>query len=207
MHFFLIFLFGFLSFSAAHAQDRLGVIAGANFADVQVSPGTSNTSMESFFLAGAYADIGMTEDLFFEPQLRFNSKGAGATNTTSGQSIHSVLRLKYLELPLYLKLKFNGDNFRPSLFIGPNFGVCIGDSISRTNEATGSTVTVRNTVGSELRKFDLAIDAGAGMEFMLSASLLGRLAVSYSYGLIDLDRSKNFAIRTRGIQVYGGIAF
>jgi hypothetical protein len=189
----------------SHADDHFGVIGGINLASLRGSG--SDSEMHANFMAGVYADYGLSETSYFSPQFRYQQKGSGLASSAVSGPVDVNLKLKYLELPLYYKYKFaGGNNFRPNLFIGPAFGVKIGDTITATNRNTGQSVPVSGLLGGSVKKVDLAAEAGFGMEFMLSESMVGSLNAAYSYGLLNIARSGD-SVKTQGIQIYGGIGF
>ncbi|MGE3262852.1 MAG: porin family protein [Bacteriovoracia bacterium] len=189
----------------AQADDRFGVIGGLTFANVRGAG--DGYDWQSYFLPGFYADLGLSENAFITPQLRYMRKGASLADTITSGYADITLALKYLELPIYFKYKFpGGTSVRPNLFVGPAFGVKLGESISVTDRFTGKVTTLRHLDSGSLRKYDVALEAGGGVEFMLSADMVGSLSVAYSYGLIDLDKEAT-KVKTQGIQVYAGIGF
>ncbi|MGZ3695358.1 MAG: porin family protein [Bdellovibrionota bacterium] len=199
---YLLLLLLSLAPTLSHAEDRLGVIAGVNFAKVR---GVGNAvDWQSYFLPGVYADFGLSEDLFLTPQIRYTRKG---WSYSQSYLFDSNFAIKYLEVPLYVKYKFpGGNNFRPNLFIGPSFAAKIGDSFTSTNQVTGVKTTTRNQA-NDLRSYDLAAEAGVGVEFMLSTDMVGSLNIAYSHGLVDLLPNDAANIKSQGIQVYAGFGF
>lgn len=188
-----------------HADDRFGVIGGLTFASVRGAG--DGYDWQSYVLPGFYADLGISENAFITPQLRYMRKGASLADTITSGYADISLALKYLELPLYFKYKFpGGTTVRPNLFAGPAFGVKVGSSVTVTDRFTGNKITNRHSNGDSLRDYDIALEAGGGVEFMLSADMVGSLSVAYSYGLIDLDKTAT-RVKTQGIQAYAGIGF
>lgn len=203
MKYLLLFLIALVP-AASFAEDRAGFIGGVTFARLR---GVDDTDWQSFFIPGVYADLGLTEDFYITPQLRYMRKGLSYSDRQTSGLFDLNIALKYIELPVYFKYKFpNGNNFRPNLFIGPAFGVKVGNSITVTDRLTGQKITRRGLDDSGLRDFDVAMEAGAGLEFMLSEAMIGSFNVAYSHGLIDIDKDIQ-KIRTQAIHIYAGIGF
>ena len=199
-----------LTAATAKADDRFGIFGGLNLADMHVSPSTSKNDpfgTQAYLMGGVYADFGLTEELFLEPQIRYVQKGADFSVLDS--SFFDVnFALRYIEVPLYLKYKFSGGTtFRPNIFAGPAYGRKIGDEISVRNKVTGQSVDRRNTAGNDIRKDDFSVDAGVGMEFTLSESTIARLSATYSHGLTNIASTGTNRVYNRGIHFTAGIGF
>jgi hypothetical protein len=204
MKYLLLFLM-FVAPALAQAEDRFGVIGGMNLASLRGEG--SDAEMHAFPMVGVYADFGIDDTSYINPQIRYMQKGAGARSDIGSLPLDISLSLKYIELPIYYKYKFpGGTTFRPNLFVGPAFGVRVGDTFTIKQRNTGQVINVRGAFGSSLKKIDFAAEAGAGVEFTLGESTVGSFNAAYSHGLLNIAR-EGTAVKTQGIQIYGGIGF
>lgn len=208
MIFGLLALLAVLDSSPARAEEiHYGVVGGVNFAHLYISPRISGVGTEPFFVGGGFANIPLTEMFFFEPQLRYNKKGATVTTYAGGVYTRTTLALQYVEAPLYFMFKAAPSNFRMNFFIGPNIGIKVGDSFTATNLNTGASATASNILGSNVKGYDLALDLGLGGEFHLPGELMGRLSLAYSMGFVNLDSTKGNVVKSSGIQVMAGVGY
>jgi hypothetical protein len=170
----------FVVSTQAHAENRWGVLAGINSANVRISDGTNSASGDSHtgLLAGVYGQFGLSEGFYFEPQLRYNGKGGGSAT------------LSFLEIPLYAKYKIaTGSQFVPVIFAGPALGY-------RFDATEGAD--------AGLKSFDIAFDLGVGGEVAVNDQMNVGLSLAYSIGLLNqLETSIGDAsVKNRGLNVY-----
>lgn len=201
----LFVLLALLPGFAASAEDHFGIIGGMNMANLR-GAGT-DAEFHGFFMGGVYADFGLDDTSYLTPQIRYIEKGAGIASSAVSGPVDVNVAFKYLELPLYYKYKFaSGNNFRPNLFIGPAFALKVGDAVRATNRNTGQTASATGLFGSLIKGYDLAAEAGAGVEFMLGESTVGSFSAAYSYGLVNISKTAE-KLKTQGIQFYLGLGF
>lgn len=74
------------------------------------------------FNAGAFAEIPVAPDFYFQPALLFSTKGAKSSEEFLGQDLEIEFNLGYLELPLSLLYKPVLGNGRFMLGFGPYLG-------------------------------------------------------------------------------------
>ena len=169
---------------------RVGVLAGVNFSNVHSSNGTTseNGDSQTGFLGGVFTQYQFSDGFYFEPQLRYAQKGAGAVD------------LDYLELPLYAKYKFmTGNAFMPHVFVGPTVAYRIGASAGGVSN---------DAVSDSFKSFDLSIDAGIGAEFAATESMNLGISAAYQFGLLNIldgaaqTASPNTTSKNRGFNLY-----
>lgn len=132
-------------------------------------------------------NFGVVMDRFFDTNYAFST---GLTiNTTGGKLKYSdetpsyldgenaaTFRLKYIEVPLALKLITN--EFHRSRYYG-QFGLYTQYNI-KTNDGDG------NSIGSEVNFFDMGYQLGGGMEYSLGSDTYLMLGLIYSGGFMDV---------------------
>jgi hypothetical protein len=131
-------------------------------------------------------NFGVVMDRFFDTNYAFST---GLTiNTTGGKLKYegdkpdfidgntATYRLKYIEVPLALKLITN--EFHRSRYYG-QFGLYTQYNI-KTNDGDG------NSISSEVNFFDMGYQLGGGMEYSLGSDTYLMLGLIYSGGFMDV---------------------
>jgi hypothetical protein len=209
-----VLLLSCLLLPSAFAETTIGPLLGVNIGSLTTDDDAVDLGSNTGLLTGGFAEFGLSDELFFEAQLRYAEKGA-KVDDAAGEipgSTDVYLNLDYIELPLYLKYKFlAGSGFRPYLFGGFTPSILVEDSISARDRTTGQSVTlagaVSNATGVELNSFDLSADLGLGAEIAFTDSVNLRLSGSYSLGLLEVFDTAEATVKHRGIQLYGALGF
>lgn len=162
----------FACLNEAHAQDsqiRFGIKAGADLMTLgsATSNGISlNYSNRVGFQGGVYADVPLSENISFVPQVLFTQKGgniktsisaAGTTVTFDGKT-----QINYVDVPLLIAFKVQPNL---SLFAGPQ--VAFFMSQKTTLNATDGTQTENesSTNSAEFKKVLVGGNIGVGYNF------------------------------------------
>ncbi len=108
----------FLTSLSLSVQTKLGVTAGAAFANVTAkSEGISmSPKMKTGFTAGLFADIPLTTNFSFQPALNFVQKGFKIEDETESDNV----MYNYLEVPLNFVFRSSG------FFIGAGPSISYG---------------------------------------------------------------------------------
>lgn len=104
------------------------------------------------------------------------------------RTFNNDLTINYLNIPVLLSLNTNKEarvNF--NIVAGPQFGLNVGSKIETSD--TNNQDSIKAVVG--IRKGDVGVAYGAGLEFALNQSHTFRLDVGYRgfYGLVNMDTS------------------
>ncbi|MGZ3710808.1 MAG: outer membrane beta-barrel protein [Bdellovibrionota bacterium] len=183
----------------AHAENQFGAIAGLNIPHVE-EPLLN-------IMVGAYADFSLTETQYLTAQLRYGEKGAKGQAVIDGREFDITCSFNYLQLPLYFKYKFSSNSkLRPNIFAGPSLGWRLGDSYMMVFRGTKNQIGGDSIFERNLKRFDLAAEAGAGMEWAYSKSTVGSFALTYSRGLLNISRNAR-SVKTEGFIVYAGVGW
>jgi len=178
--------------SAANAQARFGVKAGANLSSVTGDDTEGKKNLVGLS-AGVMADVSFSDLLSFHPELLYSQKGvkyeeSGATAQT---------RLSYLDLPLLLRVKADGLFFEA----GPQVGFLIGQKSEFNIPGFGSGSST-STDGT--RKVDIGYIAGVGYQLPMGLEF----GVRYNGGISDLaDESGSSKTRNSVFQFQVGYLF
>ncbi len=93
----------------------------------------------------------------------------------------------YLVVPLLLKVKLASPVVSPYIVVGP--------------------APAFKVEGAGAKSFDLSLDAGGGIELKVAPAISILAEVRYSLGLLNVNDLSAVSVKTRGIQILGGIHF
>jgi Outer membrane protein beta-barrel domain len=166
------------------------VEAGLNFGNAS-TPAQISSSTKTGFIAGINLEFNLDSMVSILPELLYVQRSSDFID--SGVSV--TAKYDAVEIPILLKLKF-GDDIKPYVFGGPAFIY----NISRSVVANSGTTTA--TFSFQPKTFDLALDAGVGVEFlqMLFVNL------RYSLGILNINEGAG-SWNSRGIQLLAGVKF
>ncbi|RMG61383.1 MAG: PorT family protein [Calditrichaeota bacterium] len=199
-------------FSTGQAQQhQIGVIGGLNFDDVTGTDPEGDkidVSTRTGFGIGGLLDLALSErvGLRFEPM--FMEKGA--KDEDDGEKI--TFKLRYLQLPLHLRLSGGNRNTRPFLMLGPAVGVKL--SAKAIDKFNGQTIEA--DYDNIISSINLTLDAGAGLDIRLEQVTLF-LEGYYALGISDIGQAgevrvngepaegtEDFEMKTRDFHVFVG---
>lgn len=174
------FLFLSLVFCAftAQAQLRIGIKAGANFADLDGI--TLDTKMRTGFHFGAIAELKLPGSLAIQPELLYSSQGAKVD-----AAAFDDIQYDYLTLPVMLKWYLIPDVV--NIELGPQFSFLVKDK-NDFDPVDSST-------------FDFAALGGVGVNLGDNLFVQGR----YVLGLTDASATAD--VKNRVIQLSLGYKF
>jgi|GEM_PF-1250956 len=180
----------------AHAQQRLGIRVGMNFANVSIKQSDETvsaspdlfTSVSPGFLIGGALEIGLNNHLALQIEPQYVRKGAHImTPLTPTTELTSWLRLDYIELPVVLKGMMKVRKTTIYGLIGPSVSYNIGAKYDARIEDSTFVGDFRNSFNSA----DLTLDIGAGFGFDISPNVAFVADCRYSMGLINTLREYN----------------
>ncbi|KAA3633630.1 MAG: PorT family protein, partial [Bacteroidetes bacterium] len=119
---FVVFLFSGLNLQA---QNHFGFRAGTNFAYVSTTEEGFITNERVLGLnAHLFFDLGLGDNLAFQPELGFIQKGYRRTITLTGIKRYAI-KINYVDFAASLKYKFGSKNFKAHILAGPYFGLAL----------------------------------------------------------------------------------
>ena len=174
-----VLLAAFTIATSANAQSfRLGLKAGANFANVN-GDGTkgANTSTLVGFNGGAFIGLGLSDNLFIQPELVYSGQGFKESVNSGGTTFTATQNLNYFNIPVLVKYQ---------LPVGVYFqtGPQIGFLMSATAKADGSSSTDKQ----EFKSTDFSWAVGAG--FQIPSTQLG-IDLRYNIGLSNIANNSS----------------
>ena len=173
--------------TAANAQLAIAPELGLNMANMAMKSGgtTISTSMKAGLAVGAAIDLGLTDNIYFQPGLFYLMNGAKAT--VSG--IDATYSLNTIQIPLNFEYKL-GDDGDNRFFFG--VGPYIGYNLSGTSKAGGTSNTLKigstkpdasGNGGDDVKAMDFG--AGVNIGYLLANGFFAR--VHYQMGFAELD--------------------
>jgi hypothetical protein len=185
-----LFAISLLAAVTGRAQQRLGIHAGVNFANVMIrqpeesataSPDLS-TGMSPGFVVGGMLEVGLANHLALQIEPQYVRKGARIMTPISPTSeLNSRLRLDYMEVPVLLKASMKVRKTTIYGIIGPSVAYNIGAAYDASIEDSTIVRDIRNSFNST----DLSLDIGAGFSFDISPNVAFVADCRYSLGLLN----------------------
>jgi len=169
--------------------------------------GAITTSNHLGFFAGANASIPVSDLVSVEPGLYYSQKGyqmKGELNLKGveflGVNAKANLTSHYVDLPVLLKLNFNG----LQVFAGPQVSYLAKADLRTTAGALGFNVLDKTMDATDqLNRWDAGITGGMGYQFANGFNI----SASYDHGLSKVDANQNFDSYNRGFKLGLGFNF
>jgi opacity protein-like surface antigen len=191
------------------AQNRIGIVGGLNFANVNSDDLEAALSAETGadvslanslgFGFGGVLGIVLSENAALHLQPMYIQKGAKIEVEIAGFDEDVKFKLAYLEVPVMLKLTFGTSEAKPYVMAGPTIGYLLSAKVTNGDEED-----LKDTI----KDFDFGLGFGAGVSFPAGNNMVfveGR----YALGLTNVDDDPDDPIdaKTKGIQIFAGITF
>ncbi len=118
---------------------------------------------------------------------------------TGGDRVINTSILKYIRVPILIKYKFPFSNWNLIGMIGPNFGYALDLKSGETNKDFNLTSYEKlNFSEHNIKRFDMGISCGIGVEKTLANNMKTTLSVRYNLGLIDIMEDSQNTFYNRG---------
>ncbi len=176
--------------SESSAQTVIGAKAGIASSEISFSSEGISVSADSRtgFVGGVFANLGLGEMWFIQPEVLYAAKGASFEGET--------LAVDYLEVPVLFGAAFPISNsaLKPMLFAGPSvaFKLSCDDSGFDCSD--------------DVKSVDFGLVFGGGIQYALE-NLTLFLDARYDLGLTDVndDNTENIEAKNRSWQFMAGI--
>ncbi len=156
-------------------------------------------------ITGVYLHLPVSSMVSLRPELLFSLRG-GRTLALVNESIADVdIELAYLELPVLARLSLPRGRFRPVVFGGPSVALQIGCDLTILTPTDSLRFTCGEEEASQIREWDLAWVAGAGVEMHFARTTLA-LQGRYTAGFRSIFEGA-VDLRNRGLAVLFGLTF
>lgn len=207
------------SLSFAQSQTSFGIKAGITSSGLKgdavnslqnmldYTDGAITTSNRIGFFGGVNASIPVSDLVSIEPGLYYSQKGyqmKGELNLKGveflGANAQAKLTSHYVDLPVLLKLNFNG----LQLFAGPQVSYLAKADLRTTAGALGFNVLDKTMDATDqFNRWDAGITGGIGYKFANGFNI----SASYDHGLSKVDANQNLDSYNRGFKVGLGFNF
>ena len=201
-----------LSNCLSHAQVKVGILGGFNFANMLVRDNdrkvTSNMIV-SMHLGGT-VEYSLSKSFTLQPSLVFSGKGRAIEslrNTPQGNvTVKEIIKPIVFEIPIHLSYKISFGERKLVLFGGPYWSIAVSgqkeyelsglrepyttaQALSDLKLESSSSLKFGNSKDCDLRRTDIGLNCGLGYEIKN-----GQIKLQYGLGLTNLDpmgESKN----------------
>jgi hypothetical protein len=182
---------------------------GVNISDFNGD--VANNNIQLGFSGGAMLTYSVVNTFGISVEALYSQKGAKFENApvvvnNSTQRMNFNRRINYIEVPVLARyfLNKNGD-FRPNLFIGPDFGFKLSaKDVNR--ELTTGTEQPDADISSAINPVDVGITGGIGLNFSVIESTRFLIDARYTYGLTDITEAAG-NISNSAITLTFGVSF
>ncbi len=218
LNLFLVALLALFIALPASAQVKLGVIGGANLANLNgkdVDGTKFDFSGRTAFGVGGVLEVGLSENISLRFAPMYLQKGGEFTDTDPDLGTATfAFKAGYLEAPALLKVALGTSSIRPYLMAGPTLGF----NLSSNLEFSVPGISAKLDAKEITKSVDLGLAFGAGVSFPVGANSIfveGR----YALGLSDIAKddtlkfmgedlvSGDAEVKTRGLQIMAGVSF
>ena len=206
-YFFLVLVFLF-SYESLNSQIKIGLQLGPNFTGGSYSSDyftKTAVTGKTGLLGGFLAEFKLSDMFYIQPEVNFLQKGvklsplyAYWSNLATGEIPGSTgdLTLNYAEIPINIIAKFGKDQWKPFLFAGPSFGFLT--TADKTEQYTGSSDVGPYSIKDYVKKTDVALNLGGGVEYAVDPKLDVFLMLRYSMGFNNIFTSETSLLSTYG---------
>lgn len=179
-----------LGLSQSDAQVNFGVKAGPQLSNL-VGNDDVDASTKFGFHAGAYANIRISEQFAFQPELLYSMQGAESEATYEEFGItyrdEDKIQLSYINVPLMMKwYAYDGLNFE----FGPQIGFNVAAKAKGESTVTngdGSITTSYDEDIDDIETVDFGLNIGAGYELPMGLNF----GIRYALGLTEIQKDSD----------------
>ena len=137
------------------------------------------------FSAGGFITFNINKFFAIQPEVLYTQKGLKIEGDFLGETVTILMKLDYLEIPVLVKIIFpSPGGVKPCVFAGPVLALKLSSKLKVEALGESEEVDIEDVRGTG---FGLII--GAGVDFGLGASGMGKMTldVRYSLGLSTVD--------------------
>lgn len=180
---------------SSKAEVDLGVMFGANFANVNLESSDNIEPDNRTALAiGLFTNFQANDFLSLQITPMYIEKGSRGGNLE-----FSEFSADYFEIPVLARANFDLGAIKPYALLGPSVGFLLNSTVTSNGEEFSDRIS----------SMDFSLQFGGGVELELDGlSLFGQF--TYAYGLSDINNDGNIEISskmyTRGIAIFAGIS-
>lgn len=165
----------------------IGPKIGVNLSDLNGD--VNNHSLQPGIAAGAMLTYSVVNTFGISVEALFSQKGAKFENTANVNNTarHNFnRRLNYIEVPVLARYFLNkSGDFRPNLFVGPDFGFKLNAKDVNREVVNGSEQDDQD-ISNAITPVDVGITAGIGLNFAVIEKMRFIFDARYTYGFSDI---------------------
>ncbi|WP_299124744.1 porin family protein [uncultured Winogradskyella sp.] len=165
----LFFVSAIFGIAVVNAQVTFGAKAGVNLSDITGEMVDSFDGRTSLFF-GAVAEIEISEQFSFQPELLFSSQGSDYKEIFDGESFEGTVKVNYLNVPLMAKY-----------YLVEGFSVEAGPQIGFLLSAKDEYGDQEDDIKDSIKSTDFGINFGLGYKLDNGLNFSAR----YNFGLSD----------------------
>lgn len=205
-----------------YAQFQMGPVVGANLSGLNVSPRDAGvtTNIKSGIAAGAVIAYDFSPMFGIQLQPVYIQKGGkiktAQTDVGFILEINQTVDVNYLDIPLLLKVSFEGESVKPFLFAGMDVAFVLDSLKFTVDNVTVNGQDFTQELPPELieqklksKKLDYGILFGAGISIPVSILDLF-IQAQYNLGFINVNDDpalQEVSFKNRGLQVMTGVLY
>ena len=179
----LISIIAFFGFTYVTAQNiKYGSKIGVNIANISGDE-TDDLNTRTLLHAGAVAEIVISDEFSFQPELLYSAQGAKSNYSETLDEVtfrYTSVKLEYINIPLLAKY-YVVESL--SLEAGPQVGFLITADREFEKTDNGETETGEKDILDEIKGIDFGLNFGLG--YKLESGIF--LAARYNLGLSDIN--------------------
>jgi hypothetical protein len=207
--------------SNGFAQFQIGPLIGGTLSGVNINPDEPGVTVNnvSGFTAGAAIIYNFTPMFGIQLEPAYMERGASVhtaqTDVGLILEIDQTIVTNYIDIPLLVRVSFEGDFIKPYLLAGANVAIPIGDTKVRIDKVIANGQDFTGFIPSEdleqelpTNNVDYGLNFGAGISFPLGVIDMFFQA-QYNLGLSNLSEegAEQQELKHRGIQLKTGLLF
>lgn len=184
------------STSSVFAQRNRQVVSigpkiGVNFTNLHGD--VSNQTMQVGVSVGGILTYSVVNVFGISLEALYSQKGAKFENATvanSAQRLNFNRKINYVEVPLLARYFLNkSGDFRPNVFVGPNFGFKLNaKDVNRT--IVGGASQPDDDISDAINPVDVGITGGIGLNFLVQSAMRVLIDARYTYGFSNIAESQ-----------------
>lgn len=175
----------------------------------------SNQTMQLGLSAGGILTYSVVNVFGISLEALYSQKGAKFENVpfNTTQRINFNRKINYVEVPLLARYFLNkGGDFRPNVFVGPNFGFKLSaKDVNRS--VVGGASQPDDDISDVINPVDVGITGGIGLNFLVQSAVRVLLDARYTYGFSNITESQiagfstNPTVGNSSITITAGLSF
>jgi hypothetical protein len=188
---------------AMAAEVRVGAVGGVNVADMS---GVNSFLYRTRWGAGGVVEVDITQNLALASRPMYVGKGSDGDLAVMPGDVSIAMDLRYVEIPLLVKVSAATGRVRPYLIAGPSLGLLQKAEALRTEVLDVDGYPIRREskdATQDTKSTEWSLNAGVGVGLNVGRAY-GFVEGVWAWGLTDVIKTEG-SIKNRGVQFRAGI--